>query len=31
MHITTLPQKVGWLGGKEIDFRPWDSKIYFHK
>jgi len=23
MHITTLPQKVGWIGGKGIDFHPW--------
>jgi hypothetical protein len=31
MHVTTLPQQVGWLGGKKIDVHPCGSKINPHK
>jgi hypothetical protein len=31
MHIIFLPQQVGWLGGKGVDFYFWGSKINSHK
>jgi hypothetical protein len=31
MQINYLPQQVGWLGGKRVDFKPWGSKINPHK
>jgi hypothetical protein len=27
MHISFLPQQMGWLDGKGIDFHPWGLKI----
>jgi hypothetical protein len=26
MHITSLPQQLGWLGGKGVDLHPWGFK-----
>jgi hypothetical protein len=31
MHIISMPQQVGWLGGKKIDFHPWGLKTNPHK
>jgi hypothetical protein len=27
MHVTFLPQEMGWLGGKRIDFHPLGSRV----
>jgi hypothetical protein len=31
MHVTNLPQQMGWLDGKKIDVHPWGPRIIPHK